>query len=241
MQPVHHGWPAPGVGVAELTAVRHGQSLSNELIIAANQLGQAEVTGLPARDADVPLSSRGVAEAAAFGRWVAALPADQAPELVVSSPYLRARDTAEAALDALTAAGRPVRCVLDDRIRDRELGIFTLMAEAAAAAAYPVENARWEATGHFYYRPPGGESHTDVALRLRSFLDDLSRVASGQRVLVVAHDSVVAMLRYVIEGLVEADLEQIAANGGIRNASVTRWRSDGTVLRLTEFNQVGHL
>ena len=235
------GWPAPDVRVAELVAVRHGQSRSNELIMAANQAGRAEVTGLPDRDADVPLSTKGVAEAAAFGRWVAALPAGQAPDLVVSSPYVRARDTAAAALAALADAGRPVRSAIDDRLRDREIGIFTLMTEAAAATAYPAEVARWEATGNLYYRPPGGEAHTDVALRLRSFLTDLGQVAAGQRVLVVAHDSVVMMLRYVIEGLLEADLDEIVASGGIRNASVTRWCSDGTTLRLTEFNQVAHL
>jgi broad specificity phosphatase PhoE len=196
---------------------------------------------LPARDADVPLSARGQEEAAAFGRWVASLPPEQAPELIVSSPYLRARTTAAAALDALAAAGRPVRALIDERTRDREIGVFTHMTEKAAAQAYPAEVARWEATGSFYYRPPGGEAHTDVALRLRSFLSDLAREASGRRVLLVAHDAVVVLLRYIIEGLAEDDLDRIAAEGGIRNASVTRWRWDGQALRLTDFNLVDHL
>jgi probable phosphoglycerate mutase len=236
------GWAAPGLELAELIAVRHGQSRSNELIIAANQAGLAEIEGeLPVRDADVPLSSRGEVEAAAFGRWVAALPAEETPELIVASPYVRARDTAKAALQALADAGRPVPSITDDRLRDREIGIFTHLTEAAAARAYPSEVARWNATGTFYYRPPGGESHTDVALRLRSFLADLGRAYAGRRVLIVAHDSVVVLLRYVIEGLVEADLEQIAANGGIRNASITRWRWDGEALRLTDFNRIEHL
>jgi broad specificity phosphatase PhoE len=235
------GWPAPGLQLAELIAVRHGQSRSNELIIAANREGRAEVVGLPDRDADVPLSTRGEAEAAAFGRWVASLPPDEAPELVVASPYRRARDTAAAALAELAAAGRPVPALLDERLRDREIGIFTLMTEAAAVAAHPTEVARRKATGSFYYRAPGGESHVDVALRLRSFLADLARIARGKRVLLVAHDSVVVLLRYVIEGLSEADLEQIAAAGGIRNASVTRWRCDGGALRLVDFNRVEHL
>lgn len=235
------GFLAPGVPVAELIAVRHGQSRSNELIGAANRAARSAVSGLPDRDADVPLSTRGEAEAVAFGRWVADLAPDEAPDLVVASPYLRARHTAAAAVEALAAAGRPVEFRLDDRIRDREIGIFTLMTEAAAAAAYPAEVARWKVTGPLYYRPPGGEAHTDVAMRLRSFLADLGQVAAGRRVVLVAHDSVVMMLRYVIEGLTEADLEQIVAGGGIRNASVTRWRWDGSALRLIEFNQVAHL
>ena len=230
------GFPAPGVDVAELTVVRHGQSLSNELLIAANLAGRSEVTGLPDRDADVPLSERGQREAAAFGRWVGALA--EPPDLIVASPYLRAVLTARAAVDAL---GGNVEFRLDDRVRDREIGILTLLSEAALKAAHADEVTRRDATGFLYYRPPGGEAHTDVAIRLRSFLADLARAASGKRVLVVAHDSVVVMLRYVIEGLVESDVAAIAAAGGIRNASVTRWQWDGSALRLTDFNDVRHL
>lgn len=233
------GFPAPGVDLAELTVVRHGQSLSNELLIAANQAGVAEVTGLPARDADVPLSVRGEREAAAVGRWAASLTTP--PDLVVASPYLRAQRTAQAAVDALTAAGRAPEFRLDDRVRDREIGVFTLLTEAALTTTYPEEAARRDATGLLYYRPPGGEALTDMAIRLRSFLADLGEAAAGRRVLVVAHDSVVVMLRYVIEGLVEADVAAIAAAGGIRNASVTRWERLNWSLRLTAFNQVDHL
>ncbi|SHN03063.1 histidine phosphatase family protein [Cryptosporangium aurantiacum] len=231
-----NGFPAPAVNVAELVAVRHGQSLSNQILIAANQAGIAEVTGLPARDADVPLSERGEREALAVGRWAQAL--ETPPDLVISSPYLRARRTAEAAVAAL---GHAPEFLLDDRVRDREIGIFTLLPEAAVKATYPEEYARRDATGFLYYRPPGGEAHTDMALRLRSFLDDLSRIAADRRVLVVAHDSVVVMLRYIIEGLVEADVAGIAAAGGIRNASVTRWERQGSRLRLTAFNDIRHL
>ncbi|GAA3386859.1 histidine phosphatase family protein [Cryptosporangium minutisporangium] len=233
------GFPAPAVDVTELVAIRHGQSLSNEILIAANQAGVSEVTGLPARDADVDLSERGEREAAAVGRWAQALKTP--PDLVISSPYLRARRTAEAAVTALAAAGRAPDFLLDDRVRDREIGILTLMPEAAVKATYPEEYARRDATGFLYYRPPGGEAHTDMAIRLRSFLADLSEVATGRRVLVVAHDSVVVMLRYIIEGLVEADVAAIAASGGIRNASVTRWERQGSRLRLTAFNDVRHL
>ncbi|EXG79277.1 histidine phosphatase family protein [Cryptosporangium arvum] len=233
------GFPAPAVDVAELTVVRHGQSLSNELLIAANQAGVVDVTGLPARDADVPLSVRGRREAAAVGRWAASL--DNPPDLVIASPYQRAQHTAQAAVDALTAAGRAPEFRLDDRVRDREIGILTLLTEARLRADHPEEAARREATGFLYYRPPGGEAHTDMAIRLRSFLTDLGEAAAGRRVLVVAHDSVVVMLRYVIEGLVEADVAAIAASGGIKNGSVTRWERRGWSLRLTVFNSVAHL
>jgi broad specificity phosphatase PhoE len=47
------------------------------------------------------------------------------------------------------------------------------------------------------YRPPNGESFEDIAVRLRSFLDDLHRDHAGERVVVVAHDAVVLMMRAV--------------------------------------------
>jgi broad specificity phosphatase PhoE len=44
---------------------------------------------------DVPLSKLGEQQAAALGRWFAAMPDDDKPNIVLTSPYLRARHTAE--------------------------------------------------------------------------------------------------------------------------------------------------
>ena len=66
-----------------------------------------------------------------------------------------------------TAGGAP-RPVLDERLRERDLGLFDGMTGQGIKDTYPEEAARRSAMGKFYYRPPGGESWTDVVLRVRS-------------------------------------------------------------------------
>jgi broad specificity phosphatase PhoE len=110
------------------------------------------------------------------------------------------------------------------------------------AQLHPAEAARRLRTGELYYRPPGGESWADVALRLRSLLADLAEREAGHRVLLVGHDTVVLMLRYVLEGLDEPQLLAIAEQEGpVRNASASLWRLRRGRLRPVYFNEVGHL
>jgi probable phosphoglycerate mutase len=157
------------------------------------------------RDADVPLSPLGREQATATGRWLAGLPTDRRPQIAVASPYLRTAQTAEL---ALAEAGIPVS--RDERLRDRELGILDLLTSQGARSRYPDEVSRRQRLGKFYYRPPGGESWADVALRLRILLGDLRRDHSDQRVILFGHEALVLLLRYLIEGLDEPELMDLA-------------------------------
>ena len=74
---------------------------------------------------------------------------------------------------------------LDERLRDRELGILDRLTSAGVEARFLEEGERRRWLGKFYYRPPGGESWADVVLRLRSLLADLDREHPGQEVLLV--------------------------------------------------------
>jgi broad specificity phosphatase PhoE len=88
----------------------------------------------------------------------------------------------------------------------------------------PEEAARRHRLGLFYYRPPGGESWPDVALRLRAALGDLRRGYPDGRVLLVAHDALILLLRYLVEGLSLARLVELAAGTPLDNGSLTSWR-----------------
>jgi 2,3-bisphosphoglycerate-dependent phosphoglycerate mutase len=222
----------PATGPAELMVVRHGESVANAAFAAADAAGRVE-TGVTGRDADVPLSDLGRAQATDLGRWLAALPPERAPEVVLCSPYRRAAETAQLALAELPAR-LPVR--FDERLRDRETGVLELLSRRAVQERFPDEDRRRARVGELYYRPPGGESLVDVALRLRTLLRDLELAESGRRVLLVAHDAVVLMLRYLIEELTEDGLGAVTADGPVANASVTRWVRDGR-LRLATYNQ----
>ncbi len=211
------------MAMSRLILVRHGESMGN---VAREQAeaSAADVIDIGQRDPDVPLSELGLRQAKALGCWLAELEPAEQPTGVWSSPYRRALQTAG---EALTAAGLTVPIRQDERLRDRELGILDLLTSAGVRNRYPEEASRRRWLGKLYYRPPGGESWSDVALRLRSFLADLERRASGGPPLVVCHDAVILLFRYILEDLNETELFALARTGSIRNASVTVLRQAG--------------
>lgn len=219
--------------LTELIAVRHGESVGNMARESAHA-AQAEVIDIAIRDPDVPLSPLGREQAAAVGRWLGGVPA---PAAVWSSPFVRAQETARLALDV---AGRTTGVRLDERLRDRELGAFDRLTGRGIARRYPDEAERRRYLGKLYYRPPGGESWADVALRLRSFLADLDRAPLTGSVLLFAHDAVIVLLRYVLEELTEQELRDISAGATIANGSITRFVR-GDRWRVTAFNEQHHL
>jgi broad specificity phosphatase PhoE len=228
--------------IAELMAVRHGQSEANVAFPAAQAAGRLDA-GITGRDADVALTALGRAQAAALGRALAAdPPIARPPEVVVCSPYLRARRTYEIAAEAAAGAGLALPVpTFDDRLVDRLMGRLEMTTRVAVEARFPAEAERWRAEGTWLYRPPDGENFPDIARRLSSLLADLHAEHPGRRVLVVAHDAVVVVLRQLVEELSYDDLERISAAGGVRNAGITRFARDGDRLVLAEFNTDTHL
>lgn len=228
------------MSVRELFLVRHGQSLGNVAAEAA-QRDALERIDVPARDPDVELSDLGREQAAAVGAYLAGLAPDERPQVVWSSPFVRARTTAEIALDK---AGLDLDFRIDERLRDRDMGITDALTAAGIAAKYPEEVERRQWLGKFYYRPPGGESWADVVQRVRGVLTDLAAAEKHERVLVAAHDVVLLLFCYVAEGMDEAQVLERSSTNGLRNASVTRLVRDEesvTGWRVTEYNHDAHL
>src|SRR4051812_39954199 len=99
-----------------LWIARHGESAGNVARDAAHAAGLARID-IGGRDVDVPLSPLGGRQSEALGHWFAAMPEAERPEVVLTSPYLRARQTA---LRIHAAGGIPVEpCafVADERLR----------------------------------------------------------------------------------------------------------------------------
>lgn len=218
-----------------ILAVRHGESEAN---LAYRQAGDDPLT-YERGDDEVALTDLGRTQAAALGRLLAALPPEEAPELVWCSPYLRARETWAVAQESWGVGALPL--TVDERLRDREWGLLAPYNEAAIERCFPEELARLRAEGEYRYRPPQGESFADVAARLRDLLPDLREQARGRRVLIVAHDSVVLVLRHVIAESPDAELAALAEFAPILNASVSTWHAADGRLTLLHFNTVHHL
>lgn len=216
----------------EIIIVRHGESAGNVARMHALETG-ADLIDVDENDKSVALSARGVEQSRALGVWFAKQP----PTVVWTSPYRRARETARIAADAWEHAST---IVLDDRLRERSLGTLNRLTASGIRARYPQEALARMRVGKFDYRPPLGESWADVAHRLRGVVDALHACAHA-RVMIVTHEVVVLCLRYLLEGLTTAQLMAIDRKLTIANCAITRYRSEGGGLRLTDFNDVAPL
>jgi 2,3-bisphosphoglycerate-dependent phosphoglycerate mutase len=215
-------WPS------RLYIVRHGESAGNVARDAAHASRLARIA-IDERDVDVPLSAAGVEQAQALGDWFAALPEDERPQVVLTSPYQRARRTAEL-IGAQGGFGvTTAEQAVDERLREREFGVLDRLTSFGIEEIFPDQAEARRVMGKFYHRPPGGESWCDVILRLRSALDTISLHYAGRPVLVVGHQVVVLCLRYLVENLTEAEILEIDRQGDVVNCGLTEYAFDPAV------------
>ena len=213
---MRQNWPE------RLYLIRHGQSQGNVARDAADEAGAHEID-IDVRDVDVPLSELGIRQAEAAGRWFAVLSPDERPEFILSSPYVRARQTAEIICKAGALAGGPARAIVDERLREREFGIFDRLTRLGIRERFPEESAHRRRLGKFYHRPPGGESWADVILRLRSMLNTINLHYCDKRVLIVCHQVVVLCFRYVLEELDEEAILKIDKQAEVLNCGIAAY------------------
>jgi len=213
----HRTWPA------HLWLVRHGQSAGNVARDRAEAAGHGEIE-VAERDADVPLSVLGERQSRAIGRWFGRLPPTQRPDVILTSPYLRARQTADI---VAREAGLPadVDLFADERLREKEFGLLDRLTRAGVLERFPEQATLRARVGKFYHRPPGGESWCDVILRVRSVIDEIQLQHAARRLLVVAHQVIVLSFRYVLERMTEQEVLAVDASGDVANCAVTTYEA----------------
>jgi broad specificity phosphatase PhoE len=232
------------MAVTEIWLVRHGESTANVAAERAEAAG-ADVIEVDHRDADVPLSDLGEEQSRALGHELADRGVDDVPVVLWVSPYRRAQQTISIALETGGLDEPPRR--VDERLRDRELGVLDRLTRTGVRNRYPDEEAHRQWLGKYYHRPAGGESWADVMLRLRSVLVDVDRLdGSGdgpRRLVIAAHDAVVMLTIAVCLDLDEPALMDFAATHTVANASLTRLSRTGVGApwTLDEFSAVEHL
>jgi probable phosphoglycerate mutase len=214
--PATQDWPST------LWLMRHGESAGNVARDAAESAGlhTIDITG---RDVDVPLSALGERQARALGAWFSRQAEACQPDIVLTSPYLRAIQTADLLIDSASWKQRPPTRIVDERLREKEFGSLNRLTKAGIVQQFPAEWELRTRIGKFYYRPPGGESWCDVILRLRSVLDQIQLQYSRERVLIVAHQVVVLCFRYLLEALNEAEILEIDRHEDVANCSLTTY------------------
>ena len=127
---------------------------------------------------DIPLTERGMEQA----RLLAKNAMDKGIEVIIASPLLRARQTAQAVSDAI---GIPVE--IDERLIELDFGIF----EGGPRTDPDFQYTR----AQFPTRYPGGESAFQLAHRVYGCLEDVKKKYAGKTVLLVCHGGVCRMVR----------------------------------------------
>jgi XTP/dITP diphosphohydrolase len=135
--------------------------------------------------ADPPLSERGIAQAEAVARAVAAQRADR----LLCSDLQRARATAEIVGRALGLAPSA-----DPRLRELDVGRWAGLTRREIEALDAASLSRFEAEDP-EERAGGGESRREIRARVRRAFHELARAHPGERLVVVTHLGVVRALR----------------------------------------------
>lgn len=229
----------------QIWLVRHGQSAGN----VARDMAEAnglELIDIAERDIDVPLSELGRQQAQALGRWFHDLPQEQRPTVVLSSPYIRARHTAQIILDGIGQSDVKHVFNCDERLREKEFGVLDRLTRFGISQKHPDLYDQREHVGKFYFRPPGGESWCDVILRLRNVIDTVTREYPAERVLIVGHQVIVNCFRYLLEHMNEDKILSIDKASDVPNCSVTSYQFNPAIgkfgqLELQQVNFVAPL
>ena len=223
-------WPS------SLVVLRHGESARNVAKDIAKAAGKHSFD-LGLRDLETPLTKHGHEQARKTGRY---LSSRYDFDVIYSSPYHRAQQTAE---DITSALRNSPPLVMEERIREIEFGILDGLTGEGIQARFPQEDERRKREGKYWYRPPGGESRPDVALRVQSFLGTLTRDYRNKSVLVVCHSVVVLVFRRLLERWNEDDYFKIDREHDVLNCSITAYRYDSKKgkLILEYYNKVSHL
>lgn len=176
-----------------LILVRHGQSEGNVASKASREGNHVywEHPDFSKRHSSWwRLTNLGVKQAEMAGKWLQANAPAEFDGYYVSA-YTRAMETA-AYLDLPSA-----RWFIEPRLREREYGHDELLSHAEQALQLESIHAR--KTAPLYWRPLNGESIADCIIRVRNFLETLSREYSGKQVIVVCHGEIMDSFRVVIE------------------------------------------
>lgn len=225
-----------------ITIIRHGQSIYNELLqkkkldpeyeefrkeyergpskkLRAMARAMRKKYALNASDYKTPLSKNGRRQASVTGSKLlnVGIPT---PDVLLVSPYLRAKETLEAMIDG----GFFSRCdegIIEDRIREQEHGLALLYSDwRVFQSLHPEQRELNELMGPYWYQYPQGESVSMVRERIRSFTNTLIREYANEHVMLITHHLTILSIRANFERLtpeefIRLDNEEKPVNCGV--------------------------
>ena len=171
---------------------------------------------------DVPLSTKGEAEARAAGETLRGRRID----LLYTSVLKRAIDTATIALEA--AGITPPPTVRDEALNERMYGDLQGLDKAEAATRWGAAQVKlWRRS--YDVRPPGGESLADTAARVIPYYEThiLPDLKAGKNLLIAAHGNSLRALVMHLDSLSKEEVLKLEIPTGA--PLLYEIRTDGTV------------
>ncbi len=195
-----------------LILVRHGRTSAN-------------AAGLLQGRVDNELDDVGVQQASQIAAALSR--ADQPPDRIISSPLLRARQTAEA-----TAELTGLEIAIDERWSELDYGEWDGIPISEVRAS---EWQRWRADTGF--APPGGESLAQLNDRVDAACNELAALAAGRNVAVFTHVSPIkSAVRWAL-----GTSDEISWHLHVSQAQITTIGFRGPMPGLSVFNDTSHL
>jgi ribonuclease H / adenosylcobalamin/alpha-ribazole phosphatase len=209
------GWgPARGQATTTLL-LRHGQTALS---------AQRRFAGR----GDIPLTDAGRDQAAAAaGR----LGQRGGIDAVVTSPLVRARQTAEA---AARTTGAPLE--VEEDLAETDFGKWEGLTFAEASARWPDELSAWLRSPDI--APPGGESFTSVGHRVSAALGRLLAGSQGRTLLLVSHVTPIKTL--LCHALLAPPEALFRMHLDVASLSEINWYADGPAV-VRSLNDTAHL
>ena len=200
--------------------IRHAKSVAN--------LSNDKIGGV-----DAVLAPEGIEEARCLNAYLLTRPDPQA--FVYCSNMPRATGTAELLAEGLRT--KPMSIVTDQRLREIDRGHWEGMARAET---YNEEIRADMAFLDMDHRAPGGESMSDVATRVRSWLQTCDRMIEGRGISTFVAITHAMVIKTLLQRLFDMD-PRSAWLIEIANTSITKVRCSEHGWHLEYVNRTPHL
>jgi probable phosphoglycerate mutase len=199
-----------------LYLVRHGETVLTPT---------RKFSGVGALDPE--LTADGLAQAERVAVEVAKLK----PNVLISSPLQRTRQTAEA-----IAAATGLEIVYDKDWYELSFGTWDGKSIEEVKAETPDDYQAWLNSSS--YRPGGGESYDEARIRVEAAMEKIVAEYPGKKVVIVTHNGVIkSAANIAIGGPNDGVFHMDATPCSISSISI--WPSDG-LRALRSFNERGH-
>ncbi|OGF61638.1 hypothetical protein A2662_00050 [Candidatus Giovannonibacteria bacterium RIFCSPHIGHO2_01_FULL_45_33] len=133
------------------------------------------------------------------------------PDMIVASPFLRTKETAEKIAEVLGIDKKNIK--FDVRLGEINTGIFAEGKRAKYSTFYKSQIEKFEKA------PPNGENLNDLKKRTFAVIEEIESQYQNKTVLIVSHEYSLWMLWSAAEG--KSYEESVAANDGRRDFIVT--------------------